>query len=238
MSPIALHGLAATDCPVLDAGLPPHWLIGLGGFSALVSEAQSDLDLAEEAERAALTHHRLVTGYHARSPILPVRFGSQFSSVETLRAHLAPQMHRLSQALAALAGMDEMTLSLAAAPKIAAQGPEPDSGPEVRTGGGADWLRARQAQRDRQKTHAQARAKAMGALRAALERRVARLVAVDPDQGLARWQVLLPRHDRAALDAWLATQGSAFDAAGIEVTLEGPWPPYSFAAALMGAENG
>lgn len=237
MSQLALHGLALPDCPVLAEGLPAHRLIALGDISALVSEACSDLEIAEAAERAALAHHRLVTAYHARTPILPVRFGSQFSSDDRLRDYLQPQIAGLSLALGSIAGLDEMTLSLAAAPRSAApRSAAPSDSSE--SGSGADWLRARQAQRDRQKNRTQARAQALGALRNALERRVTRLLAVDPDTDLAKWHLLLPRPERPGLDAWLAAQGEAFDAAGLEVTLDGPWPPYSFAAALMGAADG
>lgn len=232
MSALCLHALVPEDRAAPPQTLPPHRRIVLAGLGALVSEADNDLDTPEQATAAALAHHALIAGWHRAGPVLPVRLGTLFSTEAALRNALSPRVNALGAALAKLSGMDEMVLSFRT--RVAQETPAPQTAPAT----GSDWLRARRAARDRCRARGRDRAEMLGALHQALAARGLTPVELPPREGLACWRLLVARTDRAGLDAWLAAQADDFDAAGLDVALDGPWPPYGFAADLMEALDG
>lgn len=201
---------------------------------ALVSDATDDLDTPETAQMAALAHHALISTWHRRGPVLPVRLGTVFSSETALQAALAPKAAHLRAALDALADKEEMVLTVAPAAR-----PVPVAAPASSTATGADWLRARKTARDRGQARRTDRQETLAGLQAALRGRgVLSLAAPAPRDGGARWHLLIARDGSAELDRWLAAQADLFDAAGLDLTLDGPWPPYRFAAEAMEALDG
>lgn len=232
MTGLALHGFVSQERG--SAAPAAHRMVALDRLMALVSDAPDDLDTPEVAQAAALAHHALISRWHRLGPVLPVRLGTVFSSETALQVALAPKAGRLRAALDALLGKEEMvlTISPSAPPARAAQLPPPAAN-------GADWLRARKAARDRGQARQTDRNDTLAGLQEALRSRgVPSLAAPAPRDGGARWHLLIARGDSAGLDRWLAAQADRFDAAGLDLTLDGPWPPYRFAADVMETLDG
>ncbi|WP_444461524.1 GvpL/GvpF family gas vesicle protein [Rhodobacter capsulatus] len=234
MTGLALHGFVSPDGWSAAAAPPARCAVVLGGVAALVSEAGDALDTPETAQAAALAHHALISAWHRRGPVLPVRLGTVFSSQAALQTALAPKAAQLRAALDALADKEEMVLTIVPA----ARPPDlPPPAPPAATG--ADWLRARKAVRDRDQARQTDRQQTLAGLQDALRAQgVASLAAPAPREGGSRWHLLIARDDGAGLDRWLAAQADRFDAAGLDLTLDGPWPPYRFAAEILEALDG
>ncbi len=237
MTGLALHGFVSPDGWSASQAPPVHRAVVLDRLLALVSDATDDLDTPETAQAAALAHHALISTWHRQGAVLPVRLGTVFSSEAALQAALAPKAAPLRAALDALADKEEMVLTIVpAARPESATAPAPPPPPAAT---GADWLRARKAARDRGQARQTDRHETLAGLQAALrERDVQSLSAPAPRDGGARWHLLVPRGDSAGLDRWLAAKADLFDAAGLDLTLDGPWPPYRFAADVMEALDG
>lgn len=234
MTGLALHGFVAPDGWSGPPAAPASGAVALDRLIALVSEAAEDLDSPETAQAAALAHHALISAWHRQGTVLPVRLGTVFSSETALQAALAPKAAQLRAALDALSGKEEMVLTI-----LPAAAPAPAAAPIAPAATGADWLRARKAVRDRGQARQTDRQQTLAGLQQALRSRgVPSLAAPAPRDGGLRWHLLIARDDRAGLDRWLAAQADLFDAAGLDLTLDGPWPPYRFAAQAMEALDG
>jgi hypothetical protein len=218
MSGVYLYALLdapPAETPGVGVCDEPLRLVDLGGPLALVGDVASALPPSPAmltAQDALL--RRVAPGVDA---ILPARFGTLLADDAALVQALAPRRSELAQALARVAGCEQMTLRVWG--ERAAPVPElesPGSGPGTR------YLVARR------------RARAVPEVEA-LRERLSALVRAERAE----------RHDRPPLLATvqhLVARGESarylveVDAAGPElspwrVTVTGPWLPYAFAEA-------
>jgi len=157
--------------------------------------------------------------------ILPVRFGSLLSE-SALTDALAARGRELTEALALVAGREQMTLRLmgeaAPRPAPAAAPDHPELGP------GARYLAARRAEWRR--AH---EAPELEPLRPALHPlvRAERVTRHETPPLLASVYHLI---DRGASAAYRAAVERAGSAAPVRVVATGPWPPYAFAPEALG----
>jgi hypothetical protein len=169
---------------------------------------------------AALRRHDATVRRLARAvdALLPVRFGAVVSGKAELAAALAPRTAELREALALVAGRDQMTLRVYGAPAPPARRrADPTAGP---SGPGLRYLRAR------------ARARAVPELdpiRPALAPfvRAERTERHRDPPLLASVYHLVDRGRDAAYRT--ALRDAARRAPGIRIRASGPWPPYAFA---------
>jgi gas vesicle protein GvpL/GvpF len=211
----ALLGGAPADTPGVGVCDEPLRLVDLGGPLALVGDvaaAPAPSPATLSAQDALL--RRLAPGVDA---ILPARFGTLLADDAALVQALAPRRGELAEALARVAGCEQMTLRVWG--DRAAPIPEPErAGP----GPGARYLAARRRARQVPEVDA-------------LRERLGELVRGERAE----------RHDRppllATVQHLVARGGSArylaaVDAAGPalspwRVTVTGPWLPYAFGEA-------
>jgi len=202
------------EAPRPDAGAglcaEPLRVVRVGDLVAAVGEMAERPQVSEATLRAHDAVVRRLAG--AVDAILPVRFGSLLSE-SGLADLLTARGRELSEALALVAGREQMTLRLlgAATPPTAPAPPPDDLGP------GARYLAARRAEWRR--------------VREAPELvRAERVTRHDTPPLIASVYHLI---DRGAGAAYLtAVERVALAAARVVAT--GPWPPYAFAPEALG----
>ncbi|MEM6739113.1 MAG: GvpL/GvpF family gas vesicle protein [Pseudomonadota bacterium] len=241
MTALMLHGIMKyRPC---GPSLPPDVVMLrsgtlLGVCSAFVpTHANLAEDERVESEvSAALNHHDILCTISKTHDIAPIRFGSVFSSERALRADIHEKTSLYGETLERLRGHQELALALTADGRTGqvAEGRTTYSRPS-----GRDYLQARRG--------AKARREDLSAQREAFaERTVAQfcLTATQTTQAPDRRgrlvaTSLLVARDRAA-DLCHAARALEEDAAslGLQLTLKGPWPPYSFCEKTHELANG
>jgi hypothetical protein len=205
---LAILGVARAADPGLAGLVCAAVCAAERGLAAVVAPAES---VAAAAARVALTAD--VAG--RLGAFLPVAAGA--AQRGALRLWLSSEVETLRRGLAHVEGCDEWIVTL--------RRPRP-SPPDVRTAGGAEWLRGRAAAA-RADAEASADAAAALAPTAAAVAAIARATLLRPfrarDVVGVDLAVLLPRGAEAALRDRLAL-------AEAPLALSGPWPAYSFAA--------
>jgi Gas vesicle synthesis protein GvpL/GvpF len=211
----ALLGATPVTGPGVGVGGEPLRLVEVGGLVALVgdlSEALTPSPATLSAQDALL--RRLTAGVDA---VLPARFGTLVADDAALMDALAPRRSELAQALAQVAGCEQMTLRVwgeRAAP--ASDGDAPGTGP------GARYLAARR--RARQVPEVDALRARLGDLV-----RAERAERHDRPPLLATVQHLVLRGESARYLAAVELVGACL--APWRVTVTGPWLPYAFGEA-------
>lgn len=223
MSDVYVYALLG-EAPHPDAGAglcaEPLRVVRVGDLVAAVGEMAERPAVSEATLRAHDAVIRRLAG--AVDAILPVRFGSLLSE-SGLADLLTARGRELSEALALVAGREQMTLRLlgAATPPAAPASPPDDLGPGARylAARRAEWRRAREAPE-------------LEPLRPWLEPlvRAERVTRHDTPPLIASVYHLI---DRGAGAAYLtAVERVALAAARVVAT--GPWPPYAFAPEALG----
>jgi hypothetical protein len=218
--------LGAPPRPDAGAGLraEPLRVVRVGEVVAAVGEMVEPPAVSEATLRAHDAVVRRLAG--AVDAILPVRFGALLSEA-ALADTLAARARELGEALALVAGREQMTLRVlgerGAPPPPAAAAEAGDLGP------GARYLAARRAERRRARE-----APELAPLRSALAPlvRAERVTRHDAPPLLATVHHLV---DRGAADAYrAAVERGAAALAPRSVVVSGPWPPYAFAPEAIG----
>jgi Gas vesicle synthesis protein GvpL/GvpF len=224
MSEVYVYALLG-DAPAPDAGAGLREerlrLVRVGDLLAAVGEMPEPPAVSEATLRAHdAVVRRLADGVDA---ILPVRFGALLSE-SSLADVLHARARELSEALALVAGREQMTLRvLGDAPaRVAPAAEAPGDG-----GPGARYLAARRAEWRR--TH---EAPELAPLRAVLDGlvRAERVTRHDAPPLLASVYHLI---DRGAAAAYRTAVETA-PASAVRVVATGPWPPYAFAPEALG----
>ena len=193
----------------------------------------------------AWRHHEVLRHLHAAGGVVPLKFGTLCSDREHVREMLRRRRDRILVLLSELEGKDEWTLTmrwdaelLAAVvrytePDLAALAADADRLPE----GHAYFARKKL-----QKAVCDAVAARLGLVRQSLHERLSSAAipftaADQPRPGtierpVSSVAVLVSRARLTALEALLAELEAAHASAHVTFELSGPWPPYSFAAAL------
>jgi len=211
----ALLGGAPADTPGVGVCDEPLRLVDLGGPLALVGDVAAALPPSPAtltAQDALL--RRLVPAVEA---ILPARFGTLLADDAALVEALGPRCRELAQALARVAGCEQMTLRVWG--EQAAAAPEAES---AGAGPGARYLAARR--RARQVPEVEALRQRLGGLV-----RAERAERHDRPPLLATVQHLVARGESARYLAEVDAAGPALHP--WRVTVTGPWLPYAFGEA-------
>jgi hypothetical protein len=204
-------------------GAEPLRFVAVGDMLAAVGDMASPPPVSPTT---LLAHdavvRRLAAGVDA---ILPVRFGTLLDGERALVEAIGERAPRLREALALVAGREQMTLRVFGEPAaIADDEPAPDH-----LGPGARYLEAR-----RRQTRRDAAVPELGPLRALL----APLVRAEQAQRheapplLASVYHLIDRGRAAAYLAAVAAGATAL--APTRASATGPWPPYAFAPEHLG----
>jgi hypothetical protein len=201
---------------------------GRVGVWASRFEARPELGRAEMLE-----HHRLVGAICAAGACLPVRLGTWAGSEEEARRLLAAREEALLAALARVDGKVEVAVSCLWREEGEGTLSEHHTsvGPALNppVGVGARYMARRRseiARREAREARAQELARmveaAAGAAGAEAQHRVC------PSETVALSSALLVGRDEAET-AVAAARRLAGELADVEVVVNGPWPPYSFA---------
>ena len=224
MSPIFLHGLIPSETGYV-ADAPAHLHVALGPVTALVSTCPEPPADEQASIDAILLHDRLLNGYLAEGPVLPVRFGTCFTDMHRLGMSLSAKAAALRSSLDELTGLAEYALSVETeSTETAAEPP----GPEALSG--RTFLKARKALRDRQDASAADREH-----RLRFFHHMAISLAKDSDLRPPRPPRLMSLSLLMdSLSAHRLRNVLAESATGFTAQLTGPFPAYSFADAAIG----
>jgi hypothetical protein len=229
--PDGVPGAARPEAHAISAGL---WAIAAGvpldryGAEPLTA-ALRDLDWVSHA---ALAHEAVVEHFSRRRGVtaLPMKMFTMFSTAERAVQDLRGRRRSLLAVFKRIEGAEEWGVRIALDPR-----PAGDGAARPAAAGGAAFLAAKKAARDRVREAAWAAAEAAEAgfatldavARASSRRDDVPAGATAPPLLDAAFLVPIARRARfkAAAKAWAATCRRA----GARMTLTGPWPAYSFA---------
>ena len=222
---LQLHGLISKGAQKVCKA-PAHQIVPMATFDALVSPyalaAASDNASPDILGSAAMMHHRILLAYCADNAVLPMRFGTVFSSQSTLMAAMLEKADAYNDALKLLSKQREFSVQL----NISQGDPEPPSPKE----NGRAFLSQRQSMRDRRRNqtqHRRAFAQWLCAQLTALSTYPVTSATAKPDRVLDV-SVLIPVsriHELRALAS--AAYPQAVDLA-LSLSITGPWPAYNF----------
>ena len=177
-----------------------------------------------------LDHERVVEAFATAGPTLPLGFGVVLADPFVLRAALAPHQETLAGFFAGAVGRQEWCL------KFFLRDEAPKRGEMAMTArSGLDYLAARRAlpaQRAAREAAGHAFVDgALGGVEPLCEAVLAREAGAAPAKGLrllANLALLLREENQAALLQAVEALVAPAAAEGLELTLTGPWPLYSF----------
>ena len=226
---LQLHGLAGPSV-VRRPGGPAHRVMRFGQLTGLVSRCPygGRLEVADAAAERVMAHHQILSLYCGEGPVLPLQFGSFFSSLHAIRERLADHEAMHLTALARLGDRQEYTLKIQPLQVV------PSTAGEAALSGGA-FLSMRRAARDQRKA-AGARQKALGEEVLKALREMAPINAQSAASGLLTVSVLLSQDQHPAFKTLLDHHEQRLQAEGLSLKLSGPWPPYGFSTAESTAQ--
>jgi hypothetical protein len=219
----------------------PVKLVKADGLAAIVSRVplrefdeeplRRNLEVREWLEEKAHAHDDVLALAVGRAVLVPLRFGAVYRSEDGVREMLQQRSEELSAALRNLRGRVELGVK---AFLIESDDPRGDV-PAATTG--RDYLLQKQRARSREADVDAARREAVGAVHERLAS-----VADDARANPPQHPELSGRRERMALNgAYLvpverqeefheavAALRQAYEPAGIELVVTGPWPPYNF----------
>ncbi|MDX2096904.1 MAG: GvpL/GvpF family gas vesicle protein [Leptolyngbyaceae cyanobacterium bins.59] len=208
---------------VLPMGIiEPLRMIQTPDLAAVVELEVPWEDLEQRDERliqAVLAHDRVIQNLFSQTDLLPLRFGTQFFSVETLTRHLESHRQEYLDKLRHLKGKAEYTLRLIPLP------PPEDTAPLTELPGRAYFLAKKQRYTSQiewqQQQEAQLEAFKGAVLQSSLEGIIG-----EPQEDTARIYLLAPRTDESSILNFLTDWQSACP--GWQFVLDDPLPPYHF----------
>lgn len=221
---ILLHGLVPGHTRQ-RVEAPLHDLIDLGEFRVLTSAAPSQLDdlPPEGLAELALRHNAILLTYCADTAVLPLRFGTAFSTIAAASAHLRPSFAAYLRALTQTAAFREYGVRLSlqgdpAEPVVA----EPRSGRDFLNRGRLIRDHRRQLGENRMTLARQLLSDLRG-----LSWQIKPAGAPKPDR-LLDATLLLPLAQVPTLSAMITAKAAEAGRLSLDLRLTGPWPAYSF----------
>ena len=189
----------------------------IDGIQAVVGLV--DGERVDPAQKAILAHARVVDEVAAvNAAVLPARFGRGYADTDALRRAVGERAADLREALGRVRGCVELGLRVLAQPVSA----------ESAGSTGRDYMLGRLAEQRR----AEGVADELHGPLAALARDATSSVGTTPQLLLSASYLV----DRGELDAFHQAVAQLERAhAGLTLACTGPWPPYSFATAEIGA---
>ncbi len=201
-----------------------------GAFLARLQEGNSDPAAQQWLTDRLLEHEHVVEAFVSAGPVFPLGFGVLLADPAALREAVAPHLETLSAFFAGAAGRQEWCLKFYLHEEAPRRG---EMAQAARSG--LDYLAARRALPERLAAREAAGRvfveTALAGLGRHCEGMLGREAGTAPGKGLrllANVALLVRSSDRArmeeAVDALIAPAATE----GLELTLTGPWPLYSF----------
>jgi hypothetical protein len=243
--------IAAPRAPRLTrapAGLPGAGRVRLLDLERGLYLAVADVPLARYGEgaierglsdlawvsRAAVAHEQVVESFIGATAVLPMKLLTIFNSDDRAVEHVRGDRARLDALVKRVANHDEWGVRVILNPSRAVKATKPKAGGAAARSGIA-YLSQKKAQRDASLELAERAREAVAALydRLAVQSRVARRRAASelPAPGgplLLDAAFLVPRSRAKRFQALAARDARSMSRDGYELTLTGPWPPYTF----------
>ena len=218
---------------VSAAGIPGDLAgpaITSGQIAALVTpvpSARSEtlFDDPDTARDLALEHHERLVELVRHMDVLPIRLGAVYSSENAVREKLRQQEELFRSALAELSGQAEYLATLTRAERPAA-----DETPSARSGRAylSQRRQARRAKEARRDSGERLVAGITEAVRTFAASVVSEPVRGDRPREIGRIAFLAEKEIPERALAVLEDCAGHCRAAGVEMAVTGPWPPYSF----------
>jgi hypothetical protein len=242
MLPSGLRGVGGRPPATLPVG-DVFALIGTVPTSEFLPERfEEHLQDADWLERAARAHDAVLRQAGRSATVLPMRFGVIYSSHEVLRQTLLANETRIAEALATFLDLEEWSVTAEADAGEAPLSPSAERMGEGNgtAGAGSRYLRTRmsaarvqeegEAARDRcaAACHERLGAMAEDAVLARLPRRPARGEAGPPREVILRAAYLVRRSRAESFVSASEALEHAFAWLGLNVAVEGPFPPFHF----------
>jgi hypothetical protein len=238
-----LYTFAVVDshpAPTLPNGLRP---VRLGTLTAIVEDVdvaefegerlERNLSDREWLERMVRRHEGVIEGLLDGRAVVPMRFGSIFSTEDGLRAMLQESADEFIDMLARVRGRHEWGVRITADREALVRRQAP---PATDASSGADYLRRRRAE---MQADIDVGSEAAGIARELFEQLAEcaeRAVVLQPRQPapdtLVTTSYLVAFEDQDAFLMRAKELDDQHDEIAVEVT--GPWPPYSFLSADVG----
>ncbi|MBZ5513733.1 MAG: GvpL/GvpF family gas vesicle protein [Acidobacteriia bacterium] len=194
----------------------------------------------------ALRHEAVVEQVMRRSPVLPARFGTLFSSKESLAEFLDIHRQRIAQFLERVTGQEEWSVrgllrrkqageALIAASQVAQEAELATLPPGTR------YFQEKHIRAEAEKGLSRwldetCREAANTLLKQASDFRECQVLPLEPPESGAEvvlnWAFLLPRDAAAAFRTLVKGLSSRLAPQGLVFELSGPWPPYRFVPPL------
>jgi hypothetical protein len=201
------------------------------GFLARLQEGSGGAEAAQAwLTDRLLDHERVVEGLVAAGPVFPLGFGVLVADREALRAAVEPHLETFAAFFAGAAGRQEWCLKFYLREEAVRRGEM-----ALAARGGLDYLAARRAVPVRQAAREAAGRgfveRALGQVDAFCEAMLRREAGAAPGKGLrllANIALLVHGTRREALLSAVEALMAPALAEGLELTLTGPWPLYSF----------
>ncbi|MEM0982458.1 MAG: GvpL/GvpF family gas vesicle protein [Planctomycetota bacterium] len=178
-------------------------------------------------------HDEILAAATDLGPVMPVAFGSVFSSPESVTERLTRNADAITRFLDKIDAAAEFALTLAATPEAVRAAEQP----KRTAASGADYLRSKLKRDEPQRSPlADATSTIAATLRPlALDAVARKIVRAETDEGhmmLANWAFLVADDGREAFENAIADEQATRRNHGLLLTLTGPWPAYSFCPSL------
>jgi hypothetical protein len=179
---------------------------------------------------AVRAHERVASHALERAPVLPMRFGTVYSSLADVHAMLLRHQSSLLAELQRLAGGTEwcLTVRVAHAPHDGADGPQDEQPAADAAASGTAWLLSRQAALQAREAHADRLTERVEQLRTGLAAHTREIVVARAGGNSDAVRMWLLVDDVAQLQTAVAELSTRTDA---QLELTGPWPAYHFVRA-------
>jgi hypothetical protein len=184
--------------------------------------------------RAAMAHEAVVESFGAMPAVLPMKLFTLFTNDERALAHLRRDRARVESLLKRVQHHQEWGVRVALGPVAPAAPPKPvRATPAV--GSGLAYLAGKKAQRDAAVERARRAHEVVAGLydrlagrSRAAKRRAGAGVPVKAGPLLLDAMFLVPRRRSRSFTALVARESRVLAQHGYDLTVTGPWPPYSF----------
>lgn len=230
MTRLLLHGIIRANAAPAALATAQHLRISAGGLTGLATRfPQCSSSSAQPSQLAQVeAHHALLSAYSTSGDVLPVRFGSLFSCKEVIASMLDADASLHFARLDRISDCVEFSLKLGSTARPFPQTVDAErNGPED----GRAFLKRKRSKRDAQRDQATRRTRFVSN---ALQR-VAKTVrgtcelASSESAAIAAYALLVPRDAVPHLLSNLRRLSDDAVDHGVEFTLRGPSPCYTFA---------
>jgi len=196
-------------------------LIGTAGVSALAEPGLLIDEIRQQDDRlmqAVIRHDQILQAIFQQTTLLPLRFGTQFTSAALLFSHLETHSQSYLARLEQLTGKAEYTLKLTPHEL-------PEEPGELSETKGRDYFLAKKQRYQAQHAQQQQQLAELAHLKQAIVQRYPAQLDDEPHDGIHRWHLLAPHPAPLLLEQFQTWQASY---PSWELHLSEALPPYHF----------